>query len=44
MYRSPLSSVDSVVSELLTKEIHLQSYSTKGNSFCFKSFCSSSTL
>jgi len=27
LHRSPLSSVDSVVSELLTEEIHLQSYS-----------------
>jgi hypothetical protein len=29
LHRSPLSSVDSVVSELLAEEIHLQSYSEK---------------
>jgi hypothetical protein len=44
LYRSPLSSVDSAVSELLTEEIRLQSYSRKGNSFCFESFCTSNTL
>jgi len=30
LHRSPLSSVDSVVSELLAEEIRLQSYSEKG--------------
>ena len=30
LHRSPLSFVDSVVSELLTEEIRLQSYSEKG--------------
>jgi hypothetical protein len=29
LHRSPLSSVDSVVSELLAEKIHLQSYSEK---------------
>jgi hypothetical protein len=30
LHRSPLPSVDSVISELLAEEIHLQSYSEKG--------------
>ena len=30
LHRSPLSSIDSVVSELLAEEIRLQSYSEKG--------------
>jgi hypothetical protein len=30
LHRSPLPSVDSIVSELLVEEIHLQSYSEKG--------------
>ena len=30
LHRSPLSSIDSVVSELLTEEIRLQFYSKKG--------------
>ena len=44
LYCSPLFSVDSVVSELLAEEIHLQSYSEKGNSFYFESFYTSSTF
>jgi hypothetical protein len=44
LYHSPLPSIDSVVSELLAEKIRLQSYSEKGNSFCFKSFYISSTF
>jgi hypothetical protein len=44
LHRSPLPSVDLVVSELLTEEIRLQLYFEKGYSFCFESFCTSSTL
>jgi hypothetical protein len=44
VHRSPLPSIDSVVSELLAEEIHLQSYYEKGYSFYFESFCTSSTL
>jgi hypothetical protein len=38
LHRSPLPSIDSVVSELLAKEIHLQSYSEKGILSAFSSF------
>jgi hypothetical protein len=30
LHRSPLPSIDSIISELLAEEIHLQSYSEKG--------------
>ena len=35
LHHSPLSSIDSVVSESLPEEIHLQSYSKKENYFYF---------